>query len=184
MSIFDEKAYDYLTQPDNWPIAREIKDKMVDIIEPRLLNEFWGEVEKGIMGKLDLKEWKVELIEGELRISHLTWRNLFFITYYELEKKTAIGVWYDSDLRKVPNALFIKQIGEKLLEKDKRILSGWSNYWWPGYFYTGDDFRQTQTLNRILPSNRKTLVDKYTSGIFGLLEKAKPIIDEAMKQLK
>ena len=189
MSIFDEKAYDYLTQPDNWPIAKEIKDKMIDV-ESRLLNEFWDDVKKGIKGKLGSKEWEVKISEdiydaySNISISHLMWENLFLIVYEELEEKTYIGVWCDLDLKKVPDALF-RQIGGKLLEKDNRMVSNWGNsYGYTCYFYTGDDFRQTQTLNRILPSNRKTIVDKYTSEFIGLLEKAKPIIDEAMKQLK
>lgn len=191
MSIFDEKAYEYLTQPDNWPIAREIRDKMADIIEPRLLNEFWAEVKKGIEGKSDSKEWKVEISEdiyesdSELTVSHSAWKSLFFISYVELEAEIYLCVYRDLESKKVTDGLF-RQMREKLLktDKDNRMKGPENEVECVVWFYTGEDFRQTQTLSKILPSNRKTLVDKYTSEFLGLLEKAKPIIDEAMKQLK
>lgn len=184
MSLLEEKMYGFITQPDNWQLAREISEKM-DYVKDRLLQEFWREVKERINGRLDSKEWVVDMTDlydtySYIRVSHNSWENLFFVAFEGLHRDILIGIQRDLVSNKVPNELH-EQIANHLTSIEKNINQ--KSDWWPGYFFTGDDFRYFPTVGKILPSNRQALVDKYSNMLLDLKDKAKPIIDEAMKQI-
>lgn len=178
MSIFNEKSYDFFTQPDNWKIASEISEK-VNYVQGRLLKEFWTKVKETILSKMDNREWKLDMSENlyepysNLSISKASWNELFGLGFEELESATYIGVWYDFDSKRVEPTLYDK-IANDIKIMDKRMVK---TDWWPGYYLTGDNFSQSSTIEKILPSNRDALVKKYVDMLFELQQKAQPIID-------
>lgn len=186
VASYDKKIYEFITQPDNWQVAREVYEKM-DYVKGQLVEEFWAEVKKAIKYRVDLKEWKIGMSEdiyenySKLRISHISWNNLFDIAFQELEDVTFLGVYRDFESKKVPDDLH-QQIGMNLKTVDNRLIN--PDDWWTGYFFTGDNFSQLSSLDKILPSNRKSYIDKYSTMLLELKDKAKPIIDKAIKNLK
>lgn len=184
MSLLEERMYGFITQPDNWQVAREISEKM-EYVKDRMLKEFWGKVKSSIESKLDVKEWNLTMSENiydansVLEVTHKSWEKLFGIGFQYLHSNTIFGIYRDFDSKKVPDALH-EQIAINLKTIYKQMDK---SDWWPGCYCIGDDFREGTTLCKILPSNRQALVDKYSNMLLDLKDKAEPIIDEAMTQI-
>lgn len=185
MSLLEEKMYGFITQPDNWQVASVISDKMA-YVKDRMLKEFWAEVKKNLENRLDLNEWKILMSEdiyeaySQLFITNASWDGLFKICFEELEEAAFLGVCRDFDSKKVPDSIH-EQIQKELTSIYKEMVPGTAS--WVGYFEANYNFADWSGLDKILPSNRQTLVDKYSNMLLDLKDKAKPIIDEAMKQI-
>lgn len=189
MSNFDEKVYELVTQPDNWQVAKEINDRMW-YVRDRLFKGFWDELKRSIESRLDSNEWQVRMAiesayeenkynnDSGLCITHPSWNGLFHIGFGNL-KYGHIGVWCDSDSNKITAALY-EQMANELKSKHENMEK--DEKWYPGW-YGIDNFEDWSILDQILPSNRKAFVDRYTDMLLDLKDKAKPIIDEAMKQI-
>lgn len=189
MSRFEEKVYELVTQPDNWRVAKEVNDRMW-YVKDRLFKDFWNELKQSLESRLDLNEWQVRMaIENAYEenkynndsgfcITHPSWKGLFHIGFGNL-RYGYIGVWCDSDSNKITNALY-EQFANELTNKYIKLTK--DEKWFPGW-YGVDNFEDWSTLDQILPSNRKAFIDKYTDMLLDLKDKAKPIIDEAMRQI-
>lgn len=186
MSAFDEKICEFLTQTDNWPIAREIFEKM-PAIQEQLRNNFWKDMKVGLEKKINPAEWKIigpGIIDSNkyngdsgLCIARLTWKNLFYIGFGGISGQTYLSVWCDSDSEKVKTQYDV--IADGLIKSDKNLTK--DPQWFPAWFYTGDNFSEWSTIDRSLPHNRKVMVEKYISMLFELTEKAKVVIDDVVE---
>lgn len=184
MSLLEERMYGFITQPDNWQLAREISEKM-EYVKDRMLKEFWGEVKAKIENCLNPKEWTIEMSDlyetySYLKIGNRSWGNHMFVALEGLHRDVIIGAFRDLESHKVPDVVHEKMAQDfKAMYKQMEKSDCWS-----GYFFIGDDFRYGTTLDKILPSNRKALVDKYSNMLIDLKDRGKPIIDEAMRQIE
>lgn len=186
MSAFDEKMYEFITQPDNWQVAKEIYDRMPAVKE-QVVNEFWEKVEINIASGLNLNEWKVVKIEkyekynGDfgLCVTRPPWNGLFHIGFGQRNSQTYLAVWSDSAVKEVQG--LHEQLANDLSKLDHRLQK--DEQWFPAWFYTGDNFGEWSTTDRILPHNRNVMVEKYISMLFELTEKAKVVIDDVVNRL-
>ena len=159
---FNDELYKLVTKPENWEIAKKISDNMDSFVK-RLIDEFWKEIGENIKKKFNLEDWEVSILDGnDYYVRHRQWNDSFSVNFgveTGKEGKTFLG-WrwknykYKEDL----------QLLNKLKEVDSQITKQDDDY--PGFFYIDDD----PLLERILPLNRQSLVEKYSNMIIKFIE--------------
>jgi hypothetical protein len=186
MSSFDEMMFEFIVKPENWRVAREILERGDDI-KGRLLRDFWSDVKCAVESGLSVNEWEFKINENIsddyslLSIAHKSWNGMFSIAYEGLHTRTLIGVYRDFDSHNVSDAIH-QQISTVLREIYKN--SEPAEDWWCIWFYTGEDFAQLSLYDKLLPTKKKDLVDRYAATMLELKSKSMPHIEAAIAALR
>lgn len=105
MSRYEDKLYDFITDPDNFEFAHEIWDKYEEI-EERLIKEFWNDVKKYCDVECPqsfILKTNEDFIEGdypELYFKKINWK-FFVVGFSSLMDNPFLGVYlYDENLKK------------------------------------------------------------------------------------
>ena len=175
MPDIEKNIYDFLAHPDNWQFANEISEK-VNSAREQLISEFLSEIKSIIENKMNNSDLMIEIEGWNISISHQAWNELF-IKLENLSNKPYIGVWYNAEALKLPDAL-CAEITSRLKAADQKMAS---ELGWLGWYYTGEEY--TSIYDKILPSTRKDLIDKYSSMLIDFTNKAKPIIENAVSKV-
>lgn len=176
MSKFDQKAFEFLTKPDNWDIAKDIYDKMTFIRE-QLVKEFWNAVMAEVKKKIDLSQWVPYEKDDVVGIEHSSWKTSFSVEFGRMYSDVWLGIWCDSASPKLQAkykeiAIQLKSVEKKLTKTDATS--------YPAWFYLGDNFSQWTTLDKLLPSNRTKMVESYSSMLITIKDVVKPVIDSVI----
>lgn len=174
MATLNKNLYDFLVLPDNWQFAKEISEK-ANSAKEILIAEFLSEINNSIEKRINDRNLKVAIIDWDISINHYEWQGLL-IKLEGLNNKPFIGIWYDSDATKLPNQL-LSEIETRLKAIDQKMET---EPGWLGWYHTGEEY--LSVFDKILPSNRKALVDKYSSMLIELIEKATPILKDVFMQ--
>lgn len=151
-------------------------------VRVRLVKEFWVEVKEYTKNRLNLNDWKLKEGAEIFGVSHNSWKDLFSIEYGKLTSDTWLGIWCNSDSIRFSTEEY-DRFGDRLKEVDKKLAKR-DKQWYPAWLYTGDNFSQWTTLDKILPSIRKIMVERYSSMLCELVEKTKSIIDETVDSIE
>ena len=139
MNKLDDELFNFITQPSNWTIAREIYER-VEYAKTRLLKEFKQDVVEKIKTSMNLQEYKIDTPDpGRIQIKHTSWNNLFSIDYGNLHSKAYLGVWCDTQKEIILKSY--EHISNAMKAADKK-LTGKDAQWYPAWYYTGDNFSQ------------------------------------------
>lgn len=176
MTDLDKNIYSLITHHENWQFVSEIYEK-VNYAREQLILEFLSEIKNIIENKMNNSDLRVEIVGWNISISHHAWNELF-IKFEGLSDRPYMGVWYDTESNKLPSKL-LEEITVNLKTADARMKAETG---WLGWYCTGEKFPNA-IFERILPSNRQGLVEKYSSMLLDFTNKAKPIIENAISKV-
>lgn len=178
MSKFDEKTFIFFTDPENWSVAIEIYDRM-GLIKTRLVDDFWREVNNGIDINKSKLGWQVIKHESGFGITYPEWNDQFKVAFGRLTSTAWLGIWCNSNNKEISN--LYQDISKQLKAVDKRFIRQDSSFW--SAWFNLDDFNQTTTLDKILPSRKTDLIQEYISIFTDIVIKVKPVIDNLNSKL-
>ncbi len=137
-------------------------------IRDKLVREFWDIVYDKLKEFNVEEDWIIEYDYKDVEFVISKDNNwLVYVSIGWLKENCYYGIYFDGDSsvnRDKGLTMFNSLRSEKKLRKEKHSF-GWD--------YFGEDFRNKNSLRKILPLNRHLLAEDYASKIFDFIEAAK-----------
>ena len=176
MDKYFATLYEFICKEENFEFAHEISEHFGEI-ERKIKNDFWKEVFNQCMSNLD-DSFRVRFDEDEetIELKKNTWQfglicrdwgyedvwlEVKILTKTKRKRKELEGLFLDEEL--------IARLGFEDLEEEEDYVSG---------IRLAENFNKLSTLKKILPSNRKELINQYSNKI---IKKVK-ILEEEFKK--
>ncbi|MDF7810917.1 hypothetical protein [Hymenobacter sp. YC55] len=180
MHTYDDEIYTYLTQPENYRSAKQIASQL-GAVDERLIIDFWQALKVELEQQLSSTGFEVELITGELFSVHQSAWNGMGLGCDFLNTEPDMGIHCDPDefdRAKVDVLLDAAKV------RQKENMSKRSDPW-PCYRHlTEYDFRQQQTLERILPGRREESIKNMAALFTDFIDKYGDLLNRINKEAR
>lgn len=155
-SKIKDKIYQLITQADNFEFAYDLNSNF-DSIKERIIDEFWEDVISSLKDRYS--ELIIKEESEEIKLSSKKFKGIsFFLGLYDYEDfQQGLCVEYNGTkkMQKIIEDEFIDLFDDDMLDGKDSV------FWF--YETKNENFQELASLKKILPENRKTLIDKYIS---------------------
>lgn len=180
MDSYDDEIYAYLTQPVNYRSAKQIASQL-GAVDEKLLTDFWLAVKAELRQRLPVSEWDIDLEKGNWFSIHWpVWKHMG-LNCDSLHTVPDFGLHCDP--KEYDRSIIDQILDETGIRQKENMLKRTDP--WPCYRHLSEyDFRQQQTMERILPDRREETVKSMVALFTDFVEKHGAVLDRIDKEAR